>query len=86
MSDFRLSDDRRCTRTAATRPTGCSTGIPDVRLSVRVADRHPLVHDQLTSMFPVKYRWPVFALDATPEQDYHAIIDEEGKVRGGRRT
>ena len=40
-----------------------------------------LVTDQLTSMFPVKYRWPVFALDATPEQDYHAIIDEEGKVR-----
>ena len=28
-------------------------------------------------MFPVKYRWPVFALDATPEQDYAAIIDEE---------
>jgi hypothetical protein len=32
-------------------------------------------------MFPVKYRWPVFALDATPAQDFHAIIDEEGKVR-----
>ena len=40
-----------------------------------------LVQDQLTSMFPVKYRWPEFPLDATPEQDYHAIIDEEGKVR-----
>jgi hypothetical protein len=40
-----------------------------------------LVNDHLSSMFPVKYRWPVFALDATPEQDYHAIIDEEGKVR-----
>lgn len=40
-----------------------------------------LVGDHLASMFPVKYRWPVFALDATPEQDYHAIIDEEGKVR-----
>jgi hypothetical protein len=40
-----------------------------------------LVQDQLTSMYPQKYRWPVFALDATPEQDYHAIIDEEGKVR-----
>jgi hypothetical protein len=35
----------------------------------------------LTSVFPVKYRWPVFALDATPAQDYKAIIDEEGKVR-----
>jgi hypothetical protein len=32
-------------------------------------------------MFPVKYRWPEFLLDATPAQDYHAIIDEEGKVR-----
>ncbi|MFP4323026.1 MAG: sulfotransferase family protein [Anaerolineales bacterium] len=40
-----------------------------------------LVQDPLTSMFPVKYRWPVFGLDATPAQDYHAIIDEEGKVR-----
>jgi hypothetical protein len=40
-----------------------------------------LVQDHLTSMYPQKYRWPVFALDATPEQDYHAIIDEEGKVR-----
>ena len=40
-----------------------------------------LVNDQLSSMFPVKYRWPVFALDATPEEDYRAIIDEEGKVR-----
>ncbi len=39
------------------------------------------VQDHLTSMFPVKYRWPVFSLDATPAQDYHAIIDEEGKVR-----
>ena len=25
-----------------------------------------LVNDHLSSMFPVKYRWPVFALDATP--------------------
>jgi hypothetical protein len=40
-----------------------------------------LVHDHLTSMFPFKYRWPEFALDATPEQDYRAIIDEETKVR-----
>jgi len=40
-----------------------------------------LVDDLLTSTFPVKYRWPVFALDATPEQDYRAIIDEECKVR-----
>jgi sulfotransferase family protein len=40
-----------------------------------------LVNDSLSSTFPVKYRWPVFALDATPLQDYKAIIDEEGKVR-----
>lgn len=40
-----------------------------------------LVMDHLSSLFPVKYRWPVFALDATPYQDYKAIIDEEGKVR-----
>jgi hypothetical protein len=40
-----------------------------------------LVDDMLASAFPVKYRWPVFALDATPEQDYKAIIDEECKVR-----
>lgn len=39
------------------------------------------VNDMLTSTFPVKYRWPVFQLDATPYQDYKAIIDEEGKVR-----
>jgi hypothetical protein len=40
-----------------------------------------LVQDALTSVFPVKYRWPVFALDATSAQDYQAIIDEECKVR-----
>lgn len=40
-----------------------------------------LVTDHLSSIFPVKYRWPVFALDATPEQDYQAIIDEETRVR-----
>jgi hypothetical protein len=40
-----------------------------------------LVSDALSSTFPVKYRWPVFALDATPAEDYHAIIDEECKVR-----
>jgi hypothetical protein len=39
------------------------------------------VNDHLSSMFPLKYRWPAFLLDATPEQDYKAIIDEECKVR-----
>jgi hypothetical protein len=40
-----------------------------------------LVQDHLTSMFPVKYRWPAFPLDGTAAGDYHLIIDEEGKVR-----
>ena len=40
-----------------------------------------LVNDFLTSMFPLKYRWPIFPLDGTPEEDYKLIIDEEGKVR-----
>ena len=40
-----------------------------------------LVNDHLSSMFPVKYRWPVFDLGATARQDYQAIIDEEVKVR-----
>jgi hypothetical protein len=40
-----------------------------------------LVQDHLTSIFPVKYRWPAFSLDASPQQDYKAIIDEECKVR-----
>jgi hypothetical protein len=40
-----------------------------------------LVMDRLSSVFPVKYRWPVFALEATPYQDYKAIIDEEAKIR-----
>jgi hypothetical protein len=39
------------------------------------------VLDHLTSMFPVKYRWPVFPLHGTAETDYEAIIDEECKVR-----
>ena len=39
------------------------------------------VADHLSSMFPLKYRWPAFRLDATAREDYAAIIDEEGKVR-----
>ncbi len=45
----------------------------------QLGTRH--VNDHLASLFPLKYRWPQFALDATPEQDYRAIVDEEGKVR-----
>ncbi len=40
-----------------------------------------LVNDQYTSMFPNKYRWPVFDLAAEPAADFRAIIDEETKVR-----
>jgi Sulfotransferase family len=61
----------------------------------RFLDGHPQLHvypfesqigtahvrDGLSSMFPLKYRWPEFLLDATPAMDFHAIIDEEAKVR-----
>src|SRR3954465_5098448 len=40
-----------------------------------------IVLDHLSSMFPVKYRWPVFPLSATAADDYETIIDEECKVR-----
>jgi hypothetical protein len=40
-----------------------------------------LVQDSLSSMFPLKYRWPAFNLDATPQQDFQSIIDEECRVR-----
>lgn len=39
------------------------------------------VNDHLSSMFPLKYRWPTFALEATPAADYRAVIDEECRVR-----
>ena len=45
----------------------------------QVGSRH--VNDALSATFPVKYRWPAFSLNATPAEDYHAIIDEECKVR-----
>src|ERR687894_646814 len=45
----------------------------------QVGTRH--VNDYYTSVFPNKYRWPAFALDATADEDYAAIIDEECKVR-----
>jgi hypothetical protein len=40
-----------------------------------------LINDNLTSLFPVKYRWPVFPLNGTASEDYKLIIDEEVKVR-----
>jgi hypothetical protein len=39
------------------------------------------VNDYLSSLFPLKYRWPVFPLDQSPAADYETIIDEECKVR-----
>jgi Sulfotransferase family len=39
------------------------------------------VLDHLSGIFPVKYRWPVFPLHQTSEEDYDTIIDEECKVR-----
>ncbi|MGA8208392.1 MAG: sulfotransferase [Candidatus Dormiibacterota bacterium] len=40
-----------------------------------------LVNDHLSSAFPVKYRWPIFRLGATAEEDFDSIIDEECRVR-----
>lgn len=39
------------------------------------------VLDHLSSMFPLKYRWPIFPLNCTVAEDYETIIDEECKVR-----
>lgn len=39
------------------------------------------INDFLSSIFPAKYRWPQFALEAEPHEDYLEIIDEECKVR-----
>jgi hypothetical protein len=61
----------------------------------RILDGHPelmvypfesqpgtkFVNDLLSSMFPLKYRWPVFPLEISVEEAYELIIDEEGKVR-----
>src|ERR1044071_2346345 len=45
----------------------------------QIGTRH--VNDMMASLFPLKYRWPVFQLQATPYEDYKAIIDEERKIR-----
>ena len=39
------------------------------------------VADHLSSLYPLKYRWPVFPLHGSPPEDYELIIDEECKVR-----
>src|SRR3989344_2060021 len=38
-----------------------------------------LVNDYLSSVFPVKYRWPEFSLSGSLDEDYELIIDEELK-------
>lgn len=39
------------------------------------------VDDYLSSVFPAKYRWPIFPNSMNLDQLYEAIIDEEFKVR-----
>ena len=39
------------------------------------------VNDFLSSLYPLKYRWPVFPGSASAEEMYELIIDEEAKVR-----
>lgn len=39
------------------------------------------VQDKFTSMFPVKYRWPVFPENLSAEEMFYSIIDEEAKIR-----
>ncbi|HKC68936.1 MAG TPA: sulfotransferase [Bacteroidia bacterium] len=39
------------------------------------------VNDFLSSLYPLKYRWPIFPSSSLAEEVYEQIIDEEGKVR-----
>lgn len=39
------------------------------------------VNDHLSSMFPLKYRWPSFTVGSSPRASFFAIIDEECRVR-----
>lgn len=39
------------------------------------------VNDFLSSMYPLKYRWPIFPGSASAEEMYELIIDEEAKIR-----
>jgi sulfotransferase family protein len=83
-----MSDDFRFLMISAMYENGGNT-------TQRLLDGHPelwsypfesqpgtkYVQDHLTSLYPVKYRWPVFPLDQSVESDYETIIDEECKVR-----
>jgi hypothetical protein len=86
--EFRVNRDARLLMLSAMYENGGNT-------THRLLDGHPqlfvypfesqlgtrMISDHLASMFPTKYRWPVFALQATPLEDYRAIVDEECKVR-----
>lgn len=39
------------------------------------------VSDELTSLFPCKYRWPVFPVEGDPHHDFELLFDEEYKTR-----
>ena len=39
------------------------------------------VSDELTSLFPCKYRWPVFPVEGDPRHDFELLFDEEYKTR-----
>ncbi len=39
------------------------------------------VNDYLSGMYPLKYRWPIFPNSMSLDELYHAIIDEECKIR-----
>jgi hypothetical protein len=68
-------------RTVAIPPIDFSMAIPDVRIPVRVSNWDAARFGPPGFAIPVKYRWPVFDLEASSDQDYSAIIDEECKVR-----
>jgi hypothetical protein len=40
-----------------------------------------LVLDEFNGLFPSKYRWPVYPLDSTPDDDFRLVTDEEVRVR-----
>lgn len=83
-----MSDDFRLIMISAMYENGGNT-------THRLLDGHPqlytypfesqpgtnLVRDHLSSLFPVKYRWPVFDLSRDAASDYESLIDEECKVR-----
>jgi hypothetical protein len=39
------------------------------------------VNDYLASLYPQKYRWPIFPNSISPKEAYDLIMDEEAKIR-----